>query len=151
MIVLELQKYRKRFRAFSYIFGSALRLTYIGSYHIVQHCFSEWTSRLRAYFKNIQFWLFIRLVWSSDDVSRVYGSSGHKTLDFKLWDVFRAGPTLPFLIFAALGTVWFPYKSPHLSLFSLSRLVYHSLTFSPTSHHGSSPIIIHYPTPVKGA
>ena len=93
MIVLELQKYWKKFRAFSDIFVSALRLTCTGSYCIFRRCFSERTSRLRVYFENVQHRLFIGLVWSSGDVPLVYGSFGSRTVVLKLVLKIRVGPT----------------------------------------------------------
>ena len=104
------------------IFGSALRLTYTGSYRIIQRCFSERTSRLRVYFKNVQLRLFVCLVWSSGDVSQVYESFGRETSDFKHWGAFVWDPLVFFLFRDSLG------------LSSLSRRVSPSLTISsPTS------------------
>ena len=127
MIVLELQKYWKRFRAFSDIFGSALRLTYTGSYHIVQRYFSERTSRLRVFFENVQQRLFICLVWSLGDVSHVYGSFGGKTVKFEGHDVFGWDPPLSLSSRTALGwpltcrrvphTLSLPYLSPSLGFY----------------------------------
>ena len=133
MIVLELQKYWKRFRAFSDIFSSALRLTCTGSYRIIQRCFSERTSRLRGYFKNVQLRLYFCLVWSSGDVSLVYGSSGRETFSLKLVLFFFRGTRLPFSFKTALGLSWdlfaaslSLFTSPSPSLLSLCSLP-HSL------------------------
>ena len=125
-IVLELQRYWKRFRAFSSILVSALRLTYTGSYCVIQRCFSERTSGLRVYFKNVQLQLFICLVWSSGDVPLVYGSSGRGSFNLKLVLTFQAGPTSPPLPLkqplGCLGTLFAAHTLPlpALSLFSLT-------------------------------
>ena len=66
----------------------SLRVTYTGNYRIIQHYFSERTSQLRVFFKNVQLRLFICLGWSSRDVSHVYGSSGREVVNLKHWDAF---------------------------------------------------------------
>ena len=150
MIVLELQKYWKRFRAFLYIFVSALRLTYTGSYRIIQRCFSERTSRLRGYFKNVQLRLFIGLVWSSGDVSLVYESSGREAFSLKLALHFLVGPTPLPCVKPALG-LFLSFLCCPLTPHQLSPLS-HSLTWvslwscrhpPPPEHHLPPPT---YPT-----
>ena len=142
MIILELQKYWKKFRAFSDIFVSALRLTCTGSYRIVQRCFSERTSRLRGYFKNVQLRLYFCLVWSSGDVPRVYGSSGRENLDFGPWDACGWDPLPHFLFKTALGCSLSPFGCP-LSLStslspSLLVFLFFTLLEPPQHRHRST-------------
>ena len=110
------------------IFGSALRLTCTGSYRIVQRCFSERTSRLRGYFKNIQFRLFIRLVWRPDDTPHDYGSLGIQNFIFKANGAFWVRPTLLPTCIGSLGLFSLVGEAPY-SLFTscLTLLDSHSL------------------------
>ena len=146
MIILELQKYWKKFRAFSDIFVSALRLTCTGSYCISRRCFSERTSRLRGYFKNIQQRLFICLVWSSGDVPLVYGSFGSRTVVLKLVLHFFYGTHLLLAFKTALGCfslILLPLSiSPNSPLSHLSLLWFShggAATKPPPEHHRLSP------------
>ena len=139
-IILELSKYWDKFQTLSSIFGLALRLTYTGSYRIIQRYFSERISRLRVFFENVQQWLFIRLVWRPDDISHVYGSFESLNFKFEACTVKLSGTRpLPLLsqpwgwLLSILESPLIPYTHislPLQALFSLLPLmvVYHLIT-----------------------